>query len=93
VWVIYALSAIALLILRRRRVGEPVRFHAPLGVVPPAVIILASMVMTTGTISEAPGRALIGAGMLALIAFVYLLWRPLLPDSNPASGGPKRPLD
>jgi APA family basic amino acid/polyamine antiporter len=93
VWIIYALSAVALLILRRRRVGEPVRFRAPLGVVPPAVVIVASVVMTPGTIIDAPLRALIGAGMLVLVVLVYLIWRPLLPDSNPISGGPKRPLD
>ncbi|MCF7973304.1 MAG: amino acid permease [Phycisphaerae bacterium] len=87
IWIIYALSAIALLILRRRRVGEPVRFHAPLGVVPPVTVIMASMIMTAGTIMDAPLRALIGAGMLVLIVIIYRMWRPYLPDSNPISGG------
>jgi amino acid transporter len=83
IWIIYALSAVSLLILRRRRVGEPVRFRAPLGIVPPAMVMVAAVVMTAGTIIDAPWRALIGAGMLVLIACIYLLWRRVLPDSNP----------
>ncbi len=93
IWIIYALSAIALLILRHRRVGEPVRFRAPLGVVPPAVVIVASMVMTAGTISDAPLLALAGTGMLILIVIAHILWRRLLPNSNPISEGQEVPSD
>jgi len=75
VWIFYALTATAVLILRRRRVGEPLRFRAPLGVVPPVVVIATALVMTAGTIIDAPLRALAGAAMLVLVAFAYLLWR------------------
>ena len=81
-WILYALTAVALLILRRKRIGEPLSFRTPLGIVPPAMVITTSFVMTAGTIMDAPSRALVGAGMLVLIALVYLVWRQLLPDAE-----------
>jgi hypothetical protein len=38
VWIFYGITAVGLLILRRRGVGEPVAWRAPLGWVPPAVL-------------------------------------------------------
>jgi len=82
VWIFYAVTAVALLILRYRRVGEPLRFQAPLGIVPPVIVIVTASVMTTGTIIDAPLRALAGTGMLVLVVIAYLLWRHLLTDSK-----------
>ena len=81
-WIFYALTAIALLILRRRHVGEPLSFHAPLGVVPPAIVIFTAFIMTIGTIIDAPLRALIGTGAFVLVGFAYLIWSKLLPQSK-----------
>jgi len=79
-WILYALTAVALLILRRRHVGEPLSFRAPLGIVPPAIVIATSFIMIIGTVMDATLRALVGAGMVALIAGVYLVWCQSMPD-------------
>jgi len=39
VWIFYGLTAVALLILRRRGVGEPVAWRAPWGWISPAVVL------------------------------------------------------
>jgi APA family basic amino acid/polyamine antiporter len=73
VWIFYGLTAVALLILRRRGVGEPVAWRAPLGWVPPAVVLLVGVGMTVQLVRDDPVRALGGAALLASACPVYAL--------------------
>ena len=71
VWIFYGITAVALLILRRRGVGEPVAWRAPLGWVPPVVVLLVGAVMTVQLVADDPLRALGGAALLAAAFPVY----------------------
>jgi hypothetical protein len=62
---------VALLILRRRGVGEPVPWRAPLGWVPPVVVLAVGVGMTVQLIALDPLRALGGAVLLASAFPVY----------------------
>ena len=71
VWIFYGITAVALLILRRRGVGEPVAWRAPLGFVPPAVVLAVGAGMTVQLVADDPLRALAGAALLAAAFPVY----------------------
>ena len=73
VWIFYGITAVALLVLRRRGVGEPVAWRAPLGVVPPLVVLLVGAGMTVQLVADDPVRALLGACLLAAAFPVYAL--------------------
>ena len=73
VWIFYGVTAVALLILRRRGVGEPVPWRAPLGFVPPVVVLAVGAGMTAELVADDPLRALAGATLLALAFPVYAL--------------------
>ena len=75
VWVFYALTAVGLLVLRRRGVGEPLAWRAPGGLVPPAVILLAAACMTFGLLHDDPKHSLLGLGLLILGFPAYFAWR------------------
>ncbi len=77
VWFFYGLTAVALLLLRRRRVGEPLAWRAPGGILPPAVILLTGAFMTVSLLAEESQRqqALLGLGLLLAGIPAYLLWR------------------
>ncbi|MER2526358.1 MAG: amino acid permease [Candidatus Competibacter denitrificans] len=77
VWLFYGATAIALLKLRCLKVGEPLQWHAPLGMLPPVVVLLTGGLMTLGLLAQSPLRSMIGLGML-LVAFpLYWLWTAL----------------
>jgi len=65
VWIFYGITAVALLKLRRRGVGDPVAWRAPLGWAPPVVVLLVGAGMTVQLIADDPMRALGGAALLA----------------------------
>ncbi len=71
VWIFYGLTAIALLILRRRGVGEPATWRAPLGVVPPIVVLTVAVAMTIELVMDDPLRAAGGAALLCAAFPVY----------------------
>jgi len=73
VWIFYGITAVALLILRRRRVGEPAPWRAPLGIVPPIVVLAVGAGVTVQLIALDPMRALLGAALLASAFPVYAL--------------------
>lgn len=75
VWIFYGLTAISLLVLRRRRVGEPLRWRAPGGPAAPAVIVLTAAAMTAGLTIQNPGRSLTGLALLLAGFPVHALWR------------------
>jgi APA family basic amino acid/polyamine antiporter len=71
VWIFYGITAVALLRLRRRGVGEPVAWRAPLGFIPPVVVLLVGAGMTIQLVADDPRRALLGAALLAAAFPVY----------------------
>ena len=73
VWIFYGITAVGLLILRRRGVGEPVSWRAPGGPVPPFVVIGVGVVMTVELVAADPRRALVGAALLAAAFPAYAL--------------------
>jgi APA family basic amino acid/polyamine antiporter len=73
VWIFYGVTAVALLILRRRGVGEPVAWRAPLGWVPPVVVLGVGTAMTIQLVADDPLRALAGAALLAAAFPAYAL--------------------
>lgn len=77
VWCFYGLTACALLILRRRAVGEPVAWRAPAGVIPPVVLLSTGATVTIGLAIGEPARAAAGLAMLAAGFPVYFAWRAL----------------
>jgi APA family basic amino acid/polyamine antiporter len=75
VWVFYALTAVALIVLRKRRVGEPLEWRAPGGWLAPVVLLMVAAAMTSGLAFQDPGTALKGVGLLVAGLPVYALWR------------------
>jgi APA family basic amino acid/polyamine antiporter len=73
VWIFYGITAVALLILRRRGIGEPVAWRAPLGWVPPVVVLSVGAGMTIQLVTIDPLRALAGAALLAAAFPAYAL--------------------
>jgi APA family basic amino acid/polyamine antiporter len=71
VWIFYGVTAVALLVLRRRGVGEPVPWRAPWGWVPPLVVLGVGALMTVELVAEDPRHALAGAAILAAAFPVY----------------------
>ena len=65
VWIFYGLTAVALLILRHRKVGEPVAWRAPFGWLAPLVVLGVGTGMTIELVADDPVRALAGAALLA----------------------------
>jgi APA family basic amino acid/polyamine antiporter len=78
VWLFYGMTSIALLVLRRRKIGEPLAWRAPFGIVPPLVVLATGVMMTASLLADPQQRilALWGVLMLAIAVAVYLLiWR------------------
>ncbi len=87
VWIFYALTAAALLVLRRRApggaevgaapgsAGAAAIWRAPGGVAAPLVVMATAACMTTGLMIDNPRRSLSGTGLLVVGFGVYFLWR------------------
>ncbi len=75
VWIFYGASAVALLVLRRRGVGEPPAWRAPGGALAPVVVMVTTVGMTFSLLVQNPLRSLAGLGLLAAGLPVYALWR------------------
>jgi len=82
VWIFYAITAVALLVLRRRGTGGAAAWQAPGGRLAPAVVLLTAAGMTSGLLREAPGRSVLGLGMLLSGFGLYALWRRVVPRSG-----------
>ncbi len=77
VWIFYALTAVALLRLRRWRVGEDAPWKAPGGAIVPAVMLATAVGMTSGLMVQNTRGSLYGLAMLLSGFGVYALWRRL----------------
>jgi amino acid transporter len=71
VWIFYSLTAVAVIRLRRRGVGEEAAWRAPGGLLAPAVVVAVGAGMTAGLFARGPLRS--GAG-LALLAAGFVFW-------------------
>jgi APA family basic amino acid/polyamine antiporter len=65
VWIFYGITAVALIVLRRRRVGESAAWRAPFGWTAPVVVLTVGAGMTVQLVADDPLRALAGASLLA----------------------------
>lgn len=75
VWIFYALTAVALVVLRRRGTGDPGAWRAPGGLLAPVVVLLTAVLMTTGLMRHDPRRALIGLALLLSGLPAFWIWR------------------
>jgi APA family basic amino acid/polyamine antiporter len=75
VWIFYALTAVALVVLRRRGTGGPEVWRAPGGFVAPAVVLLTAVLMTTGLMRHDPRRAMIGLALLLSGLPAFWIWK------------------
>ncbi|HEY3359849.1 MAG TPA: amino acid permease [Polyangia bacterium] len=75
VWIFYGLIAGALLVLRRRRVGEPLPWRAPGGPAAPILVLLTAAVMTGSLLWQSPWRSAGGLAMFGVGFAAYYGWR------------------
>ncbi len=75
VWIFYSLTAVGLIILRRRGIGETARGRLSASMAVPAIVILTGTAMSAGLFVENPGRSLAGLALLAAGFPVHALWR------------------
>jgi APA family basic amino acid/polyamine antiporter len=75
VWIFYALTAIALIVLRRRRIGEPPEWRAPAGWIAPGVVLVTAAVMTFGVGQQRPEAALSSAVVIGVGLLAWFVWR------------------
>ena len=91
VWFFYGLTAIALLVLRRKGIGGAGAWRAPGGLLAPAVVLLTAAGMTSSLMAEDPKRSLIGLTLLLAGFPVYAAWHLLgrLRKGAPEAGLPR----
>lgn len=77
VWIFYALGAVALLVFRRRGIGENREGVRNWGWLPPVTILVTALAMTIGQLSQNPTEACYGLAMLAASFASYFVWRAL----------------
>lgn len=75
VWIFYGATALALVVLRARRVGEPPAWRAPGGGLAPHVVLATALLMTFSLLIQSPWRSLQGLTLLVAGVPVYLVWR------------------
>jgi APA family basic amino acid/polyamine antiporter len=75
IWIFYALTAVALLRLRRRGIGEPLAWRAPGGWLPPAVVLLVAALMTGSLLRESPRTSAVGLAIFAVGFLAHGAWR------------------
>lgn len=74
-WIFFGLTALTLVVLRRRDGMSGVRFSVPLFPLAMALFVGVAGYVVVGSILSNPGNAVRGAGLLALGLPVYLYWR------------------
>ena len=74
-WIFFGLTALTLVVFRRRDGMEGVRFSVPAFPVAMTIFVGVAGYVVVGSILSNPGNAVRGAGLLALGLPVYLYWR------------------
>jgi APA family basic amino acid/polyamine antiporter len=94
VWIFYAITTAALLILRHRRTGETGAepsggrvWRAPGGLFAPVVILATAVCMTAGLMADSPRRSLLGLALLLSGFAAHAVWRRLVPVAAPRAPG------
>jgi APA family basic amino acid/polyamine antiporter len=72
-WIFFGMTALTLLVLRRR--PAPPGYRAPAAPLAIGLFVAAAGYVVIGSIAADPGNAIRGAGLLALGVPVYLFWR------------------
>lgn len=75
IWIFYGLTAVAVVLLRRRGVGDPPGWRAPLGIVPSIVVLATGAFVSGQLVWQRPKDALVGLAILAASLPVYALVR------------------
>jgi APA family basic amino acid/polyamine antiporter len=75
IWIFYGLTAVAVVLLRRRGVGDPPGWRAPLGIVPSIVVLGTGAFVSGQLVWQRPKDALVGLTILAASLPVYALVR------------------
>lgn len=83
IWVYYALTAGALMRLRRRKVGEAHAWRAPGGLLAPGVVFVTAGVMTGLQLFEHPWRTLTGVSVLLVCVGIQAMARALARKRRP----------
>jgi amino acid transporter len=78
VWLFYGMTAVALLVLRKRNIGEPGGWRAPLGPIPPLVVLATGVLMAIGQIKQNPKPSLIGLSLLLAGVPVFLIRKRMI---------------
>jgi basic amino acid/polyamine antiporter, APA family len=87
VWIFYAITTAALLLLRRRGIGDAIAWRAPGGMIAPVVIFATAIGMTAGLLFYNPRRSALGLLLLASGFGAYALWRRVASAAPPAGAG------
>lgn len=77
VWIFYGTTAVALLLLRRRRVGAGGVWRAPGGTAAPIALLATAACLTAALAAQSPRRAGVGLAMIAAGFPLYATWRAL----------------
>lgn len=75
IWMFYGLTAVALIVLRRRGVGAADGWRAPGGLLAPVVLVLTAVGMTASLAWKDPQRFVLGLGLVLAALPVYFGWR------------------
>ncbi len=74
-WIFFGLTALTLVVFRRRDGMAGVRFSVPAFPVAMTIFVAVAGYVVVGSILSNPGNAVRGAGLLALGVPIYLYWR------------------
>lgn len=78
-WIFFGLTALTLVVFRRRDGMTGIRFRVPAFPVAMTIFVVVAGYVVVGSILSNPGNALRGAGLLGLGLPVYLYWRSATP--------------
>ena len=81
-WIFYALGAMAVFVLRRKKPDAPRPFRVPGYPITPILSVVSAATIVINAIISQPGRAAVGLGLVLLGAPVYLLWSRRNPSRN-----------
>lgn len=87
VWIFYAITTAALLVMRRRGTGDAIAWRAPGGMTGPVVIFATALCMTAGLLLDSPVRSGLGLLLLSSGFAAYALWRRVVPAVGAGAAG------
>ena len=73
-WIFYALGAMAVFILRRKKPDAPRPFRVPGYPLTPILFVVSAAIIVINAVISQPARAAVGLGLVLLGSPVYLIW-------------------